>query len=102
MEAWREELYHSAKGSVWKDHKYVRKDGDRYIYNVADDVVKSPDLDKLSDELGKIEPVKKVRDVMETPIWSPNKEDEDLIDRGQQIIAKLFGNEDKKKTLAKR
>ena len=102
MEAWREELYHSAKGSVWKDHKYVRKDGDRYIYNVADDVVKSPDLDKLSDELGKIEPVKKVRDVMETPSWSPNKEDEDLIDRGQQIIAKLFGNEDKKKTLAKR
>lgn len=102
MEAWREELYHSAKGSVWKDHKYVRKDGDRYIYNVADDVVKSPDLDKLSDELGKVEPVKKVRDVMATPIWSPNKEDEDLIDRGQQLIAKLFEHEDKKTTLAKR
>lgn len=34
--SWSAETYlaHSAKGTTWskKDHKYVRKDGDRYIY----------------------------------------------------------------------
>ena len=29
MEAWREELYH---GKEWKNHKYIRKEGNRYIY----------------------------------------------------------------------
>lgn len=32
MGAWREELYHYAKGSTAKDHKYIRKEGNRYIY----------------------------------------------------------------------
>lgn len=27
-----DEIYHSAKGSTWKDHKYIRKEGKRYIY----------------------------------------------------------------------
>ena len=26
-------LIHSAKGTTWKDHKYIRKEGKRYIYN---------------------------------------------------------------------
>lgn len=25
-------LAHSAKGTTWKDHKYIKKEGDRYIY----------------------------------------------------------------------
>lgn len=25
-------LEHSIKGSTWKNHKYIRKEGDRYIY----------------------------------------------------------------------
>lgn len=32
MEAWREELYHYAKGETAKNHKYIRKEGNRYIY----------------------------------------------------------------------
>ena len=28
----RKELKHSAKGSTWKDHKYIKKVGDKYIY----------------------------------------------------------------------
>lgn len=28
----RDELMHSAKGSTWKDHKYIKKIGDKYIY----------------------------------------------------------------------
>lgn len=35
MEYWREELYHYAKGETAKNHKYIRKEGNRYIY--ADD-----------------------------------------------------------------
>jgi hypothetical protein len=35
MEAWRDELYHYAKGETAKNHKYIRKEGNRYIY--ADD-----------------------------------------------------------------
>lgn len=27
-----EYLAHSAKGSTWKDHKYIKKEGDRYYY----------------------------------------------------------------------
>ena len=26
-------LEHSAKGTTWKDHKYIKKEGDRYIYD---------------------------------------------------------------------
>ena len=32
METWREELYHYAKGETAKNHKYIRKEGNRYIY----------------------------------------------------------------------
>ena len=28
----RKELKHSAKGSSWKEHKYIKKVGDKYIY----------------------------------------------------------------------
>lgn len=28
----RDELMHSAKGSTWKNHKYIKKIGDKYIY----------------------------------------------------------------------
>ena len=27
-----DEIWHSAKGATWKKHKYIRKEGDRYIY----------------------------------------------------------------------
>lgn len=29
---WRSYLMHSAKGTRWKEHKYIRIEGDRYIY----------------------------------------------------------------------
>ena len=38
MEAWREELYHSAKGTEWKNHKYLKKEGNRYYYDVQGSV----------------------------------------------------------------
>lgn len=35
----RDELEHSAKGSQWKDHKYVKKENGRYYY--TDDIAKN-------------------------------------------------------------
>lgn len=32
MESWRREFYHSAKGSVWSNHKYIAIQNGRYIY----------------------------------------------------------------------
>lgn len=40
MESWKEELYHAARGVEWKNHKYIRKIGNRYIY--PEDLKKSP------------------------------------------------------------
>lgn len=48
----RKELKHSAKGSTWKDHKYIKKVGDKYIY--ADDQQGGGNSDKLGDLLTKV------------------------------------------------
>ena len=32
MESWRRQFYHSAKGSVWSNHKYIAIQNGRYIY----------------------------------------------------------------------
>lgn len=36
-------LKHSIKGSTWKKHKYIRKEGDRYIYDSKIDYDKLPE-----------------------------------------------------------
>ena len=33
-------IAHSAKGSTWKDHKYIRKEGDKYIYDTPHENIK--------------------------------------------------------------
>lgn len=35
------ELMHSAKGTTWKKHKYIRKEGKRYIYNAKQGIGKA-------------------------------------------------------------
>lgn len=35
-------LMHSAKGSTWTKHKYIRKEGDRYIYKENENVDDAP------------------------------------------------------------
>lgn len=51
MEPWREELhedlYHAFKGREWKNHKYIRKEGNRYIY--PEDLKKGRNKGWLSD-----------------------------------------------------
>lgn len=52
-------LLHSAKGSEWKDHKYIRKEGNRYVYeddNTKDndfEYTKQIEMQKLLIELNK-------------------------------------------------
>lgn len=48
----KKELKHSAKGSTWKEHKYIKKVGDKYIY--ADDQRGGSSSDKLGDLLTKV------------------------------------------------
>ena len=43
-------LAHSAKGTTWKNHKYIRKEGNRYIYDPKDKKKFEEDLEKYKDE----------------------------------------------------
>lgn len=43
-------LVHSAKGSTWKKHKYIRKEGNKYIY-VENDKKDMDFFDKISAEI---------------------------------------------------
>lgn len=83
-------------GREWKHHKYLRKEGKRYYYKSVESItgIESPDLEEASESLDKIEPIKKIRDVLDTPIYSPNKEDETLI---TSAIEKLDGLVEKHK-----
>ena len=42
-------LAHSAKGTTWKDHKYIRKENGRYIYDEKDKAKFEADLEKYED-----------------------------------------------------
>ena len=53
MESWRREFYHSAKGTTWSDHKYIRKEGNRYIYK--DDNTAERDKKKLEAQRDEID-----------------------------------------------
>jgi hypothetical protein len=103
-------IEHSAKGTSWKKgHKYIRKEGDRYIYeekkepyNIADEFVDTPDIQGGAQSLDRIEPVRKTRDVLNTPIWTPkNYQEKGLVNKGADKIASMFKN-DKKKQVAKK
>ena len=50
MKSTQYQLYHSAEGSTWtkKDHKYIRKEGNKYIY--ADDSKGSHELKQYSQQ----------------------------------------------------
>ena len=100
----------SKKGSVWKKHKYFRKDGDRYFYKTdMKDItgIEDPNLvggaEDLSRKIDESSPViKKIREVYNTPIWSPNKEDETLISKGHELVKEFLGGSSDEKYYAKK
>jgi hypothetical protein len=47
------DLRHSAKGTTWSDHKYIRKEGKRYIYR--DDATATKDLEKANSDKWELE-----------------------------------------------
>ena len=89
-------------GREWKKHKYIRKEGKRYYYKSVDEItgIDSPDITGFSDSLDKVEPIKKIREAMNTPIYSPNKEDKTLISEAMAKIDKAIGKSKDKKLLA--
>jgi hypothetical protein len=49
------ELRHSAKGSTWKDHKYIKKVGDKYVYADTPDVSSEDEKNKKEQEGSAVE-----------------------------------------------
>ena len=107
-----ETLEHSAKGTTWKNHKYVKKVGNKYYYDKKDrdvkeeeedkqlldldDIVETPDFEGLADKIDPLRPefIKKFNNSL---IWSPNKEDETLVSKGKDAIDKMFAKHNKRK-----
>lgn len=52
----KDDIQHSAKGTTWKNHKYIRKEDDRYIYP---DDKRSGVSDKIKNALGEDEKERK-------------------------------------------
>ena len=92
-------LAHSAKGTTWskKNHKYVKKVGDRYYYTDKkddqildlDEIVETPDFEDLPEKIDRFRPewIKKFNN---TAIWSPNKDQETLVSKGKDEMNKLI------------
>lgn len=78
-------------GREWKHHKYIRKEGKHYYYKSVDEIagIESPDIEGFSNSLDKIKPIKKIRDVLNTPIYSPNKDQETLISSAKKKLDEL-------------
>lgn len=98
------EMEHSAKGTTWKNHKYVKKVGNRYYYNTEDstdedddndqlvdldDIVETPDFENLPSKMDKIRP-EFIRKFNDTVIWSPDKSKESLVSKGKDAIDDLL------------
>lgn len=104
-------IEHSAKGTSWtkKDHKYSSKKRGKsgnmvYTYSatsIADNAVGIKNKDFLEDfsaSLGGFEFIRKIREKMNSiVIWSPNKNQDTLVRRGQSAIAKIFNSGSNKK-----
>lgn len=91
-------------GREWKHHKYIRKEGKRYFYDdkalSVDDLtgIESPDMNELGNELEKVFPATKLREILDTPIYSPRKEDVTVMSKASDF---LKGKRKKDKMLAK-
>ena len=78
-------LKHSAKGSSWKDHKYVKKIGDKYIYaNTKNGEGESSTGENTNGEVD----TKKEDETTE----GENKEEFDLETMANKVIRGEFGN----------
>ena len=86
----------------WKNHKYIRKEGKRYFYKSAKDItgIESPDLTEFSDSLENVSSIKKIRDILRTPIYSPNKEDKTLISSAKESLNNLINQHKDEKLFA--
>ena len=75
-------LKHSAKGTTWGEHKYIRKEGNRYIY--PEDVKKSANDNNVSDD----EEIDKLLDEIENacPLLDGMLEGKIIFSKGSTIV----------------
>lgn len=81
-------LKHSAKGSSWKNHKYIKKVGDKYVYadtkNGAEEETENSKAN--ADNINEVDPTKKAEGESENP------EEFDLEAMANKVIRGEFGN----------
>lgn len=98
---WWDYLKHSGKGSTWENHKYVRKEGDRYIYE--EDLKKEKMLnDNLSDKDKKISnnsPFIEKKSKRDSQSTNKKSENSDIEEMAKKVIRGEFGNGEKRKKL---
>lgn len=89
-------LKHSAKGSSWKKHKYIKKVGDKYVYaNTKNGVEEESENSKANADTTneEVDPTKKGEAESETP------EEFDLETMANKVIRGEFGNGAERKEL---
>ena len=93
-------LEHSAKGTTWKKHKYIKKIGNRYYYTDKkeddddelidlDEIIETPDFESLPEKVDKIRP-DWIKDFNNTVIWSPDKNKKSLVSDGKKAIDNMI------------
>lgn len=81
-------LKHSAKGSSWKKHKYIKKVGDKYIY--AD--TKNGESDETENSKANADNTNEVDSKKKGESESENPEEFDLEAMANKVIRGEFGN----------
>ena len=87
-------LKHSTKGSSWKNHKYIKKVGDKYIYaNTKNGEGDDENSKTNADTNNEVDPTKKAEGESESP------EEFDLEAMANKVIRGEFGNGTDRKEL---
>lgn len=81
-------LKHSAKGSSWKNHKYIKKVGDKYIY--AD--TKNGESDETENSKANVDNTNEVDSKKKGENESESPEEFDLEAMANKVIRGEFGN----------
>lgn len=94
-------LIHSAKGSTWKKHKYIRKEGDRYIYTEKEslkDKQKKTTLDAVKGNQTKMKISTTAKNVVSS-VSNPSSAQVGTAKKGALDVARTIRNTSGRSTL---
>lgn len=90
MEPWREELYHST--GLWKKHKYIRKEGGRYIYKESQKSSYNAfnELNSMQSQASK--DIDKAENNLNSYIWDTPDSDKGIIGKGYSRVMRFLNS----------